>query len=192
MNNEISDLKRFNTEKEFELNKKIYPLKKKKKCIDNEMLSINSIKSFELKKNEKLNIDVSNIFYHKRNSHIEKKIEDLEKYIEICEYKISPIRHKIKKFADMSNDLKIKRKAINRNSNDKTSLNKKINKKNNFFKKNKIKKEKKNLSMQFNNSDNEKNKNNYNNYNNEIKTEFHDSSNNNLSRNNKIFICKNN
>ena len=200
INNEISDLKRFNTEKEFELNKKVYPIKKKKKCIDKEVLSINSIKSFELKKNEKLNIDVSNIFYHKRNSHIEKKIEDLEKYIEICEYKISPIRHKIKKSTDMSNDLKIKRKTINRNSNDKTSLNKKNNKNNNCFKKNK-KKEKKNLSMQFNNSDNEKNKNNnYNtiennnndNYNNEIQTKFRDSSNNNLSRNHKIFSCKNN
>ena len=32
-NNEISDLKRFNTEKEFELNKKVYPIKKKMRII---------------------------------------------------------------------------------------------------------------------------------------------------------------
>ena len=68
IDNEISDLKGFNTEKEFELNKKEYLLKKKKKCIDKEVLSIKSIKSFV-----KLNIDVSNIFYHKRNSHIKNK-----------------------------------------------------------------------------------------------------------------------
>ena len=189
INNESNHLKRFSTEKELELNKYLYPLKDKKNYQDKEFISMNSMKSFELKKNEKISVSVSTIFSNKKNSNSE-----------INEYKISPLKHKNKKSEDIFNDFKknkIKKISIISN----TNLNKKNNKNYNLFCNKKRKKEKKNLSLQFNhNSDNERIKNccntiennNIDIYSSRINKIFHDLANNNFSRNKISKINENN
>jgi len=164
LDDENSHLKRFKTEKNFELvelDKNIYQLIRKKKknlCLDKEVsISINHIKSFELKKNQKLTFEVNNPIYQKRNTNIESK---MKVDFGINGYKLSPIKSMDKKNKDeqlyLVNDLKKKKnkKNIEKINNDKNCI------------KSYPKKEKKNLSMQIetkhiyqNNINNKKEKN---------------------------------
>ena len=186
-----SEIKLFKKEKEFEPNKNICPLKRQKRYIYN--IDSKIIKSLELDKMDHSNVDISYLFNRKRRSYIR---EELENYIDISRYKFSPINNINLKSNNISNDIKKKKNIY---SSCKINDYKFIKKNNTYFK-NRIKKTKKNLSIQLNdnndkNNNNEKNKTINNNTikrnnidNNKTVKNIYDFSNNNykISRNCKI------
>ena len=222
---EENQLKRFKTEKnleltEFDTNINQLINKKKNKYLAKEIsMSSNNIKSFQLKINENLSLEINNITNHIYNNNIYKKIDNSENIIGMSEYKLSPIKPSEKKNfcspVKIINSLKkkknIKMKNIKEKKNEEIFSKKNIKKINNILK-NSMEKENKNFSMRFEKKDiyqNNKNKKNKiflknyytiesnnmdinsSNLSNSIKNKLLDSTNTNLSRN-TILLHSNN
>ena len=141
-NESNNTLKRFKTEKKFELcelDKNIYQLiiKKKKKLLDNEIsISLNNKKSYR-----ELNQNSPKKLLNKKNF-IGKKNENSQKFLEIKEYKLSPIKSKDKK--NNQHNINFLKKNNSKRTNDDNFIKNK-----NYIQNSDTKKDKKNLSMQI-------------------------------------------